>query len=423
MTPRPASHADAALPPGSSPWWRTAWFLLLAGGLVMGLALGARHVQGLFMLPIITDRGWTRETFAFAMAVQNLTWGLAQPFTGMVADRFGSARVMLAGLALYAVGLFLMAQAATPAAFVWSAGLCVGVALSGTTFGVVYGALSRMIAPAQRSRALGLAGAMGGIGQFLLVPGAQAMILGAGWRGALVILAVAAAAMLPLALPFQDRAHPASGAGAGGAQPPLLGAVREAFRHSGFWLLNLGFLACGFQLAFIANHLPAYLRDKGMQPAEGMAALAIIALTNIAGTYWFGVLGGRHSRKYLLAGIYLVRTAAMALFVLLPLSAATLYGFAAVMGFLWLGTVPLTSGIVSQVFGVRYITTLFGFVFFGHQLGSFLGVWLGGVVFEATRSYDLVWMGAMALGVVAAALHWPIDDREIVRTGWAQPQR
>jgi len=160
-----------------------------------------------------------------------------------------------------------------------------------------------------------------------------------------------------------------------------------------------------------------------MQPAEGMAALAIIALANIAGTYSFGVLGGRHSRKYLLAGIYLVRTAAMALFVLLPLSAATLYGFAAVMGFLWLGTVPLTSGIVSQVFGVRYITTLFGFVFFGHQLGSFLGVWLGGVVFEATRSYDLVWMGAMALGVVAAALHWPIDDREIVRTGWAQPQR
>jgi len=287
-----------------------------------------------------------------------------------------------------------------------------------------------MIAPAQRSRALGLAGAMGGIGQFLLVPGAQAMILQAGWRGALLILAVTAAAMLPLALPFQDRAQPAGGAGVGGggggvggAQPPLLGAVREAFRHSGFWLLNLGFLACGFQLAFIANHLPAYLRDKGMQPSEGMAALAVIALANIAGTYWFGVLGGRHSRKYLLAGIYLVRTAAMALFVLLPLSAATLYGFAAVMGFLWLGTVPLTSGIVSQVFGVRYITTLFGFVFFGHQLGSFLGVWLGGVVFEATRSYDLVWMGAMALGVVAAALHWPIDDREIVRAGWPQPQR
>ncbi|CAG2140968.1 putative MFS-type transporter YhjX [compost metagenome] len=426
MTSHPTSHAGTALPP----WWRTAWFLLLAGGLVMGLALGARHVQGLFMLPIITDRGWTRETFAFAMAVQNLTWGLAQPFTGMVADRFGSARVMLAGLALYAAGLFLMAQAATPAAFVWSAGLCVGVALSGTTFGVVYGALSRMIAPAQRSRALGLAGAMGGIGQFLLVPGAQAMILQAGWRGALLILAVTAAAMLPLALPFQDRAQPAGGAGVGGggggvggAQPPLLGAVREAFRHSGFWLLNLGFLACGFQLAFIANHLPAYLRDKGMQPSEGMAALAVIALANIAGTYWFGVLGGRHSRKYLLAGIYLVRTAAMALFVLLPLSAATLYGFAAVMGFLWLGTVPLTSGIVSQVFGVRYITTLFGFVFFGHQLGSFLGVWLGGVVFEATRSYDLVWMGAMALGVVAAALHWPIDDREIVRAGWPQPQR
>jgi len=407
------SHTSAASQPASqAPWWRGTLFLLLAGGLVMGLALGARHVQGLFLLPIIGDRGWTRESIGFAMAVQNLTWGITQPFTGMVADRFGSWKVMLAGLVLYALGLYGMATITSASAFVLAAGVCIGVAQSGTTFGVVYGALSRMVPAEERSRALGVAGAFGGIGQFLMVPSAQALLSFTGWANALMVLAVAAAVLIPFALPFRDRPTAADSAG---NHPPMLGAIREAFSHSGFWLLNLGFLACGFQLAFIANHLPAYLRDRGMQPADGMAALAIIALANIFGTYAFGWLGGRHTRKYLLAAIYLARTSAMALFVLLPLSPVSLYGFAAVMGFLWLGTVPLTSGIVSQVFGVRYITTLFGFVFFGHQLGSFLGVWAGGVVFELTHSYDLVWMGAMALGVVAAALHWPINDRAIAR--------
>lgn len=411
------SHSHDASASQAVPWWRDGFVLLLAAGLVMGLALGVRHVQGLFLLPIIADRGWTRETFGFAMAVQNLVWGFAQPFTGMLADRFGSWKVMLGGLALYAVGLCGMAFASTSAAFVVTAGICVGIAQSGTTFGVVYGALSRMVPPEQRSRTLGIAGALGGVGQFVMVPSAQALQSLTGWQTALIVFAVAAAVLLPLTLVFQDK--PAAGQAAGN-QPhmPMGQAIREAFSHSGFWLLNFGFLACGFQLAFIANHLPAYLRDKGMQPSSAMIALAIIALANVAGTYAFGWLGGRHTKKYLLAGIYLARTSAMALFVLLPLGPASLYMFAAVMGFLWLGTVPLTSGIVSQVFGVRYITTLFGFVFFGHQLGSFLGVWLGGVVFELTHSYDLVWLGAMALGVVAAALHWPIDDREIVRTAW-----
>jgi len=413
MTARSSSHD----PNASLPWWRAGAFLLLAAGLVMGLALGVRHVQGLFLLPIIAERGWTRETFALAMAVQNLVWGLAQPFTGMVADRFGSWKVMAAGMVLYAAGLCGMAMAPGSTGFVLAGGVCVGIAQSGTTFGVVYGALSRMVPAHQRSRALGVAGALGGVGQFLMVPSAQALLSAVGWQQALIVFAVMAVAWVPLALPFRDG--PA--AGEAGAQPqpqPMRAAIGEAFRHSGFWLLNLGFLACGFQLAFIANHLPAYLRDKGLQPASAMVALALIALANIAGTYAFGWLGGRHVKKYLLAGIYLARTSAMALFVLLPLSPFTLYAFSVAMGFLWLGTVPLTSGIVSQVFGVRYITTLFGFVFFGHQLGSFLGVWLGGLVFELTRSYDLVWMGAMALGVVAAALHWPIDDREIVRAPW-----
>ncbi|SPK74553.1 putative transporter, Major facilitator superfamily (plasmid) [Cupriavidus taiwanensis] len=423
--PRPSASTPSAGP--CTPWWRQLRVLVLAGGLLMGMALGVRHVQGLFMLPIIAERGWSRETFAFAMAVQNLAWGLAQPFTGMLADRYGSWKVMAGGLALYAAGLYGMTQAHTSTALAWSAGLCIGIALSGTTFGVVYGALSRMTGAAQRSRALGLAGAVGGIAQFALVPGVQALLAGTGWAGALLLLAVVLAALVPLALPFQDRGaaaapdhhapdhHVPDGAG----RQPLHAAVREAFGHAGFWLLNLGFLACGFQLAFVASHLPAYLLDRGMRPADGMAALAIIALANVAGIYACGLLGGRYSKKYLLAGIYLARTATMALFLLLPLSPATLYGFSAAMGLLWLGTVPLTNGILAQVFGVRYLATLFGFVFLGHQLGSFLGVWLGGLVFELTRSYDAVWYGAMGLGIVAAALHSPIDDRQIVRSGLA----
>ncbi len=393
------------------------WLLVLAGGVVMGLALGVRHVQGLFLLPVTMDRGWSRETFAMALAVQNLTWGIAQPFTGMVADRYGSAKVIVAGLACYALGLAGMAHAATPAAFLWTAGVCIGIALSGTAFAVIYGALSRLVAPERRSWALGVAGAVGGLGQFTMVPAAQWLIGGWGWVATLLSFAVACALLLPLALPLREPAGRSQGAASPGADLSLSAALREAFSQPGFWLLNLGFLACGFQLAFIGTHLPAYLMDKGLRAADAVAALAIIALANVMGTYVCGMLGGHHRRKHLLAGIYLIRSAAIALFVLLPLSAWSVYLFAAVMGFVWLGTVPLTNGLISQVFGVRYITTLFGFVFFGHQLGSFLGVWLGGVVFEATRSYDLIWLGAMALGLLSAALHWPIDDREIRRVG------
>ncbi len=391
------------------------WLLVLAGGVVMGLALGVRHVQGLFLLPITMDRGWSRETFAIALAVQNLTWGIVQPFTGMIADRYGSAKVIVGGLFFYALGLVGMAHATTPAGFMWTAGVCVGIALSGTAFAAIYGALSRLVPPERRSWALGVAGAVGGLGQFTMVPAAQWLIGGWGWVAALLAFAVALMVLLPLAFPLREPSGNQRDAAAPDANLSLPAAIREAFTQPGFWLLNLGFLACGFQLAFIGTHLPAYLMDKGLRASDAVAALAIIALTNVMGTYVCSVLGAHHRRKYLLAGIYLVRTAAIALFVLLPLSAWSVYAFAAVMGFVWLGTVPLTNGLISQVFGVRYITTLFGFVFFGHQLGSFLGVWLGGVVFEATGSYDLIWLGAMALGVLSAALHWPIDDREIQR--------
>ena len=392
------------------------WLLVLAGGVVMGLALGVRHVQGLFLLPVTMDRGWSRETFAMALAVQNLTWGIAQPFTGMIADRYGSAKVIVAGLACYALGLAGMAHAATPAAFLWTAGVCIGIALSGTAFAVIYGALSRLVAPERRSWALGVAGAVGGLGQFTMVPAAQWLIGGWGWVAALLSFAVACALLLPLALPLREPAGRSPGAASPG---PIFPCPRPCARPFPARLLAAepGFLACGFQLAFIGTHLPAYLMDKGLRAADAVAALAIIALANVMGTYVCGMLGGHHRRKHLLAGIYLIRSAAIALFVLLPLSAWSVYLFAAVMGFVWLGTVPLTNGLISQVFGVRYISTLFGFVFFGHQLGSFLGVWLGGVVFEATRSYDLIWLGAMALGLLSAALHWPIDDREIRRVG------
>lgn len=384
---------------------------VLCGGIIVGLALGMRHVQGLFMLPMIGTRGWGREAFALAIALQNLVWGLAQPVTGMIADRWGARRVLAAGCVLYALGLYLMAHAATSIELALSAGLLVGVALSGTTFGVVYGALSRIVPPARRSWALGMAGAVGGVGQFAMVPATQQLIGGLGWMAALTAFALVLALALPLAWPLDDRQAAAPERQA----QSMGGAIREASSHRGFWLLNLGFLACGFQLAFIAGHFPAFLMDRGFPPRTGVAALAIIALANVAGTYLCGQLGGIYRRKYLLACLYLVRSGTMLAFALLPVSTASVYVFSFVMGLTWLGTVPLTNGLVSQVFGVRYLATLFGFVFVGHQLGGFLGMWLGGAVFDATRSYDTMWLLSVLVGLAAAALHWPIDDRAVAR--------
>lgn len=399
------------------PFMQSPWLPVLAGGAVIGLALGIRHVQGLFLVPITMGHGWTRETFGLAIALQNLVWGAMQPFAGMLADRFGAAKVVLAGIVVYALGLLLMAHADTPLGFTLSAGVLIGMGLSGTSFGVVYGAISRLAAPERRSWALGVAGAVGGVGQFVMVPTAQGLLGTVGWVMALVIMAAVMALSLPLAAPLRERALTTA---APGAHQSMGAAIREAFAHPGFWLLNLGFLTCGFQLAFIGAHMPAYLLDKGLTGRHGMVALALIAAANIVGTYYCGALGGLFRRKYLLSLLYLIRTAAIALFILLPLSPATLYAFAIVMGLLWLGTVPLTNGLLSQMFGVRYIGTLFGFVFLGHQVGAFLGVWLGGVVYDHLHSYDAIWFGAMALGVVAALLHWPIDDRQVARTPVAQ---
>ena len=393
--------------------------LVLAGGVLMGAALGVRHVQGLFLTPITLAHGWSREAVGFALALQNLLWGLAQPLTGMIADRFGSGRVIAAGALTYAAGLLLMARAGTLGVYTLGAGLVVGVALSGTAFGAIYGALSRLVDARRRSWALGAAGAIGGLGQFCTVPLAQGLISREGWAAALVVLAVLMALLAPLAACLRESAGKAdtgetTDAGLhADASPPraaLFVALHEALTHRGFWLLNAGFFACGFQLAFIGAHMPAYLLDHGMPARVASAALALIALANVFGTYLFGHAGGLWRRKYLLSAIYFTRAAATALFVWLPLTPAGVYLFAAVMGFLWLGTVPLTNGIVAQVFGVRYIATLFGFVFLGHQLGGFFGVWLGGLVFDATHSYAPLWYASIALGIGAGLLHLPIDD-------------
>ncbi|MBT9527282.1 MAG: MFS transporter [Rhizobacter sp.] len=392
---------------------RSLLFPILCGGLVMGLALGIRHVQGLFMLPMTMDRGWSRETFAFALAIQNLALGFAQPLAGMLSDRFGGAKVVAAGTLLYGLGLAVMSAATTPMGLYLGCGLLIGVALSCTAFGVVYAALSRLSPEADRGWSLGLAGAIGGLGQFVAVPATQALQDAFGWSWALLLLGAGMVVLGVLAPQLRDRGNVDAAVG-GRSTQPMGAAIRQALGHRGFWLLNLGFLACGFQLAFIASHLPAYLLDKGAPAQLAVTGLAVIALTNILGTFACARLGDLYRRKNLLALVYLVRTAAIALFVLFPVSATSVILFCGVMGLLWLGTAPLTNGLVSQVFGVQYIGTLFGFVFLGHQVGAFLGVWLGGYVFDTTQSYDMVWLGAMALGLIAAALHLPIDDRSVL---------
>lgn len=389
---------------------RNPWVVLLCGGLILFLCLGQRHSFGLFLRPMTTDLGWGRETFSIALALQNLIWGLAQPLTGMVADKYGSHRVLLAGAVAYALGVLLMPYSTDGLAFALSAGLLVGLGLSGTAFGIVYGAVGRAFPAEKRGSALGLVGALGGLGQFLMLPLNQVLISNLGWAVALIALSALCALMVPLAFGCVERIDAPKG------QSQSLGqALKEAFSHSGFWLLTVGFLTCGFQLAFITTHLPAYMADKGANVNVAVTALAIVALSNILGTYLCGYLGGKYSKKYLLSGLYLVRGVAILGFVMLPITPLSTYVFAAVMGLLWLGTVPLTNGLVGQIFGLQYVSTLFGFVFLSHQIGGFLGVWLGGMLFDRTGSYEIVWILSIGLSALAAIVNFPINDREILR--------
>jgi MFS family permease len=401
-------HAAVQLP------LRIPLTLIACAGLVLGLSMGTRHVQGLFMLPLLQEHGWGRETFSLALGLQMLVWGVMQPVTGFIADRYGTGRVVFAGCIVYAAGLVVEAHATTTLLLSLGTGVVTGMGLTATTFAVVYGALSRRVPAHLRGTAQGLAGGIGGLIQFVLVPLAQAGISRIGWSNTLQVLAVLIFMASATAWALDDRRAEEP---AGGAAPEPAGPVfRAALGHRGFWLLNLGFVSCGFQLSFLGAHLPAFLRDSGMAVSAGVNAIAIIALANAAGTYVCGRLADRYRPKYLLSGLYTVRTLAMIAFVALPLTPGTLYAFALVMGATWLGTVPLTSAVLAQIFGVRYIGALFGLVFLGHQLGGFLGAWLGGVVHDATASYQWMWSISIALGVASVGLNLPIRDRSVEHT-------
>jgi predicted MFS family arabinose efflux permease len=392
---------------------RKAFVAVMCGALVLTLAMGIRQTFGLFLSPMSIDLGIGRESFALAMAIQNILWGVAQPVTGMIADKYGAGRVLVVGTAAYVAGLVIMSGATSVSDLQLGGGVFVGLAMSCTSFAVVLGAIGRAVPAEKRSMALGLASAGGSFGQFIMAPVGQGLIAANGWAGALVAMAVVALLMAPLAIVLAGRPASSGSKGTEAISQSLSEALGEAGRHGGFWYLTIGFFVCGFQVVFIAVHLPAYLGDIGLSASLGATALALIGFFNIVGTWLCGFLGGRYSKKYVLSGLYTLRSLVIVLFLVAPKTEATVLVFAAAIGLLWLGTVPLTSGLVAQIFGVRYMSTLFGIVFLSHQVGSFLGVWLGGVVFDATGSYDSIWIASVLLGLAAAALHLPIAERPL----------
>jgi MFS family permease len=385
--------------------------VLLCGALIVTLSMGIRHGFGLWLQPITMDRGWSRETFAFALAIQNLAWGLAGPFAGMLADRFGAFRVLIVGSLFYAGGLVLMALATSGLAFTGSAGLVLGLAQSGTTYAVVYGVIGRNVAADKRSWAMGVAAAAGSFGQFLMVPVENWLIGSFGWQNALFLLGCLALAIVPLAFGLKEpKAIKPTG-----AHQSIGHAVREAFGYPSFQLLMAGYFVCGFQVVFIGVHMPSYLKDNGLTPNVATTALALIGLFNVFGTYAAGSLGERMPKKYILSTIYALRSVAIVVFLSVPLTPWSVYIFSSVMGFLWLSTVPPTNAVIAQIFGVQYMSMLGGFVFLSHQIGSFLGVWLGGKLYDTTGSYNVVWWIAVGLGIFAAIVNLPVREAAIVR--------
>ena len=396
--------------------WRTPAVVLACGGLLISLGMGIRHGFGLFLQPMTMDLGWGRESFAFALAIQNLLWGITQPITGAIADRYGAGRVLVAGALLYIAGLVLMALSKTPLAFGLSAGVLIGLGLSGVTFSIVFGVVGRAFPPEKRTMALGIVAAAGSFGQFAMLPVEQTLITHVGWFQALLVIAAIAVLIIPLSAGLVEQRH-----AAGTARQSPAEALREALGNRSFLLLTTGFFVCGFQVVFIGVHLPAFLMDRGLPAEVGMMALALIGFFNIVGTYVAGLLGSRLPKKHLLSALYLGRSAVIVVFLVLPITPLSVYLFAAAIGFLWLATVPLTNGIVAQIFGVQYLSMLGGFVFFSHQIGSFLGVWMGGFMYDRTGSYNLVWLIAIALGIVAALVNFPIEERQVQRAPKAQP--
>lgn len=385
--------------------------VVACGCLIALINFGVRASFGLFTGPISGANGWGRDVFALALAVQNLLWGAAQPFAGALADRFGPARVLAAGGVVYALGVALIPASTTPLLMNLTAGVLVGLGLAGASFIIVISALGKLLPLERRSWAAGIATAAGSLGQFLFAPMGQAFIAALGWSTALLLLAAFALLIPLLSIPL--GATEGGHVGASAAEPRLspVEALRQAFGHGSYRLLVVGFFVCGFHVAFITVHLPPYLGDIGVGAGWAAVSIALIGLFNIVGSYGAGVLGGTYSKRWLLCLIYLARAALIALFVLLSPTPTTVLAFSAVMGLLWLSTVPPTSGLVALMLGVRHLGMLFGMVFFSHQVGAFLGVWLGGVLFERTGSYDVVWWLAVALSLFAALVHYPIDER------------
>lgn len=387
--------------------------VLICGAAIVTLSMGIRHGFGLWLQPITQYMGWPRETFASAMAIQNLAWGLFGVLGGMMADRFGAMRVLMGGAVLYALGLAGMALSPTPGLFALTTGVLIGAAQAGTTYAVIYGIIGRQLPASRRSWAMGVAAAAGSFGQFLMVPVEGQLIERLGWDQALLVLSLMVLLIIPLAWLLREPGFSASA-------PPqrdqsLRQAVAEALHHPSFLLLTAGYFVCGFQVVFIGVHMPSYLRDHGMSPQVASTSLALIGLFNVVGTYVAGTLGQRLAKRNILVFIYLARSVLISLFLWLPLTPGSVYVFSACMGMLWLSTVPPTNAIVAQIFGVQFLSMLSGFVFFSHQIGSFLGVWLGGYLYDRSGNYDIVWYLSIALGLFAALVNVPVREQAIAR--------
>ena len=396
---------------------RSSLWVMVCGTSILALAIGIRLSFGLFLQPMSQTLGWGRETFAFAIALQNILWGLTQPLMGMLADKYGARKVVAVGGLGYCLGLYLMSQATSSLALNLTTGLLIGGSLSATSFAVVLGVVGRAVSERNRSMALGLASAGGSVGQALILPIGQALIAAYGWVLALGGLAAIAFLMVPLAAalgPSERKSRKEL------KEQLIRHALAEAALHWGYWLLMAGFFVCGFHVTFIATHFPAYIVDSGLSPGLGATGLALIGLFNIIGSFFWGIVGGKYSKKTSLSSLYLARAVLIAALVFFPVSKLSVLVFASGMGFLWLGTMPLTSGLIGQIFGVRYLSTLFGIVFFSPQIGAFLGVWMGGYIFDVTRSYDIVWYVSIVLGVLSALLHWPINEQPVARLALAE---
>ncbi len=392
-----------------------AGLVIAAGCLIAMLTFGPRAASGFFLLPMSRDYGWGRDVFGLAIAIQNLLWGLGSPFAGAIADRFGTVRVLCGGAVVYAAGLALMAFADTPGLLHLSAGALVGFGLSACSFNLVLAAFGKLLPERWRSIGFGAGTAAGSFGQFLFPPLAAGLISSVGWQETLLVFAAIILLVMPISFALSNRGVTQGQSATDMPGQSIRGALSEALRHPSYIMLVLGFFTCGFQLAFVTVHMPAYLVDNGITPTIGATTLALIGLFNMAGSLTAGVLSTRFSRKWLLALIYFARGVVIAVFILLPVSPLTCMLFGAAIGLLWLSTVPPTSGLVMLMFGTRYMAMLYGFAFFSHQVGGFLGVWLGGALYEATGSYNMVWWLSVALSFASAAINLPIKERPVRR--------